>query len=214
MRRTSVLTTLLVLFLAGVCVAASAVAKDVAPGTTHDEGAQARYDAARSQAEERYQEDEKLCADQASASLRMQCLRDAKSEYEKRLNTAGETFAAATGKEAPREVCNECGKIVSVHVREQKGEGGIVGLLGGGAVGALLGNQIGHGTGRSVATLAGAAGGAYAGKMVEGRIRTHKYWAVSVLFENGKKRAYNYEQDPGLHAGELVKRSGKGLVRR
>jgi uncharacterized protein YcfJ len=34
-------------------------------------------------------------------------------------------------------------------------------------VGGLVGNQFGHGNGRSAMTLAGAAGGAYAGHAIE-----------------------------------------------
>ena len=38
-----------------------------------------------------------------------------------------------------------------------------VGMLLGGAAGALLGNQVGGGNGKTIATLAGAAAGAFAG---------------------------------------------------
>ncbi|MHA6205052.1 glycine zipper 2TM domain-containing protein [Dyella soli] len=43
----------------------------------------------------------------------------------------------------------------------------IAGMAIGGVAGGLLGNQIGGGKGRTLATVAGAAGGAYAGKKVQ-----------------------------------------------
>jgi outer membrane lipoprotein SlyB len=49
---------------------------------------------------------------------------------------------------------------------------GVLGALGGAAAGGLIGNQIGHGTGKSLATgagvLAGGAGGYAAGRSLEG----------------------------------------------
>ncbi|RDI99223.1 glycine zipper 2TM domain-containing protein [Dyella solisilvae] len=43
----------------------------------------------------------------------------------------------------------------------------IAGMAIGGVAGGLLGNQIGGGKGKTIATVAGAAGGAYAGKKVQ-----------------------------------------------
>lgn len=41
------------------------------------------------------------------------------------------------------------------------------GVLGGAAAGGILGNQVGGGTGKRVATAAGAGAGAYAGTQLE-----------------------------------------------
>jgi outer membrane lipoprotein SlyB len=149
----------------------------------------------------RYESDKKLCAEESTSSARMQCLRDAKAEYEK----------AVGGKAA---ACKECGTVKSVTVEEKKGEGGPVGMIAGGVAGALLGNQIGSGTGRSVATVAGAAGGAYAGKKVEEHMRTTKVWAVHVRMDDGAEKTFHFEKDPGFKSGEAVKLSGGSIVRR
>lgn len=42
-----------------------------------------------------------------------------------------------------------------------------VGAIGGAVVGGLLGNQVGHGRGRTLATVAGALGGGYVGNRLE-----------------------------------------------
>ncbi len=44
----------------------------------------------------------------------------------------------------------------------------IAGTVIGGLAGGVLGNQIGRGTGNTLATIAGAAGGAYVGNQVQG----------------------------------------------
>lgn len=110
-------------------------------------------------------------------------------------------------------VCNECGKVTSVTLVEKDGEGGMAGMLVGGVAGAVLGNQIGSGSGRQVATVAGAAGGAYAGKQVEGKMNATKTWTVHVRYNNGKNGSFNFTQDPGMQAGDKVRKSKDSLVR-
>ncbi|HEX8962438.1 MAG TPA: glycine zipper 2TM domain-containing protein [Rhodocyclaceae bacterium] len=151
----------------------------------------------------RYAADKKLCAEESTSSARMQCLRDAKAEYEKAL---GSSRAAAA--------CKECGTVKSVSVEEKKGEGGPMGMIAGGVAGALVGNQIGSGTGRTVATVAGAAGGAYAGKKIEEHVRTTKVWAVHVRMDDGAEKTFHFEKDPGFKGGDPVRLSGSSIVRR
>jgi outer membrane lipoprotein SlyB len=160
-------------------------------------------DAATAAAEKRYADDRKLCADEPSSSTRMQCLRDAKAEYDRAVGAASDAKA-----------CVGCGKVLSVRVIEKDGEGGAVGLVAGGLAGALLGNQIGKGGTRDVATIAGAAGGAYAGKKIEEKARSTKHWQVAVRFDNGDEKTYSFDKDPGFSAGSEVRASGGGIVHR
>ena len=169
-------------------------------------------DASFSAAERRYAEDRKLCADEPSSGTRMQCLRDAKAEYDKAAGVVAVQSASAPG--ATKAACAGCGKVLSVRVVEKAGEGGTAGMVAGGLAGALLGNQIGKGNTRTVATIAGAAGGAYAGKKIEESARTTKRWEVSVRFESGDERTYSFDQDPGFGAGSEVKASGNSIVAR
>lgn len=205
-------------FLALISVAAVCVASD--------EAATSAADAAKKEAANRYSEDQKICADEPTSSRRMQCLRDAKDEYTKALNVA-ETKPAAEAKPASEikpvseikagpgaPVCSDCGRVTGVRVIEKEGETGVGGMIAGGVVGGLLGHQIGRGRGRDVATVAGAAGGAYAGNKIEGKMKATKTWAVSVRFDNGSDRTFNFDGDPGLTAGDTVKASGSSIVRR
>jgi len=185
----------LALIIATTFLAGSALAAD----TT----SKARYEAAEKAASSRYADDKKLCADEASSSTRMQCLRDARAEYDKALAKAGDDKA-----------CTGCGKVLSVKVVEKEGESSPVGMVAGGVAGALLGNQIGSGTGRSVATVAGAAGGAYAGHKIEQKIKSVKKWQVAVHFDNGEEKTYSFDKDPGFTVGTAVKASNGSIARR
>jgi outer membrane lipoprotein SlyB len=172
----------------------------------------------------RYESDKKLCADETSSVARLQCRRDAKAEYDKALTEAkarmavasqanGTASTVAPAKAPPAPVCLDCGKVIAVAVTEKAGEGGPLGMIAGGAAGALLGHQIGGGTGKDLATIAGAVGGAYAGKKIEERAKTHTVWSVSVQFEDGSKRSYEFTQEPGYRVGDAVKRSGDSISR-
>ena len=170
--------------------------------------------AAPQSAAARYEADRKLCADEPSSSLRMQCLRDARAEYERAKATQAPEPRNARSSQQGREACPGCGRVVSVSVGEKKGEGSALGIIGGGVAGALIGNQIGRGTGKTLATVAGAAGGAYAGNKVEEHVRSSKYWSVHVRLDNGTERTVNFDHDPGLYEGELVTVSGNTINRR
>jgi uncharacterized protein YcfJ len=173
----------------------------------------AQYEADSKKALARYEEDKKLCNDEASSNARLQCRRDAKTEYDKAVADAKARMGVATKNEQARASCTDCGKVVSVQVTEKEGEGSAVGMVAGGAVGALLGNQLGGGFGKDVATVAGAVGGAYAGKEIEKRVKTHKVWSVSVQYKDGSKHSFEFKDDPGFAVGDSVRKAGDSIVR-
>ncbi|MFZ6734401.1 glycine zipper 2TM domain-containing protein [Undibacterium sp. Ji42W] len=179
--------------------------------------AKQQYAADSKRATQRYNDDKKLCADAGSSSARMQCLRDAKTEYNTALAVAKQNMREAVAAPANvrnEPVCPDCGKVVAVSVEDKEGEGGALGVIAGGVAGALLGNQVGNGTGRDLATLAGAAGGALAGHKIEQKVKTTKVWNVTVAFDNGNKQSYSFDHDPGLLSGDAVRSSGNSVVRR
>ena len=167
-----------------------------------------QYNQATKAAAARYADDKKICSGEATASVRMQCARDAKAEYEKSMGAAKDALKAAGVA-----LCTGCGKVTAVHVTEKAGESGTAGAIAGGLAGALLGHQVGGGTGRSVATVAGAAGGAYAGNKIEKNMNKTKVWTVSVDYEDGKKGSFSFSKEPGFAVGDKVRREGKTIVR-
>lgn len=64
----------------------------------------------------------------------------------------------------PREVCKD---VAVTRQRPVKDEHQIVGSVLGAVAGGLLGNQVGGGNGKKIATVAGAVGGGYAGNKVQ-----------------------------------------------
>ena len=178
----------------------------------------AQYAANAQTAQTRYQSDLRICADEPDSAGRMQCKRDAKAEYEQALadakwrqDSAGKVAPAQTFK--PKALCADCGKVSSVQLLERAGEGSAVGMIAGGAAGALLGRQVGAGLGKDLATLAGAAGGAYAGKQLEQRMKTQKVWDVTVTYPGGDSLHYEFAQDPGFQVGDVVRKSEQTIVR-
>ena len=163
----------------------------------------------------RYQSDLQICNSEASSAGRLQCKRDAKAEYDKALAEAKAKAGASTGASAAKSeaLCADCGRVVSVTTRQKEGEPSAAGLIVGGIGGALLGRQIGGGTGRDLATLGGAAAGAYAGREVEKKVNTHTVWVVNVRFAGNQDAHYEFAQDPGYKSGDIVKKSGNGLTR-
>ena len=67
--------------------------------------------------------------------------------------------------DVPQQVCEN----QQVQVRQPERFGNKDGTVAGALVGGLLGNQVGGGDGRKVATVAGLVGGAYAGRAIDRR---------------------------------------------
>ncbi|HZX27714.1 MAG TPA: glycine zipper 2TM domain-containing protein [Telluria sp.] len=158
----------------------------------------------------RYAGDKKLCSEEGDSGRRMQCLRDARTEYDKALAAAK---ARAHEASQPAAACADCGEVIAVTSQEVKGESDAKGLIAGGAVGALLGHQVGKGTGRDVATIAGAVGGAYAGKKAQEKMNAHTVWTVRVRYTNGQEASFTFDKQPAFAKGDRVRKQGTTIVR-
>lgn len=96
------------------------------------------------------------------------------------------------------------------------GIGGIgVGAIAGAVVGGVLGNQVGGGSGKTVATVAGAAGGAYVGNEIEKsqRTQTPDSYRISVRMNNGTYQTVSQASSADLRVGDRV-RVYNGTVQR
>lgn len=102
-------------------------------------------------------------------------------------------------------VCTTCGTVTSVDAIKQQGEGSGLGAVAGGVVGGLLGNQVGGGTGKKIATVAGVAGGAYAGHQAEKHIKATVRYDVNVKMEDGSMRTFSYDTQPAFQSGSKVR---------
>jgi len=115
---------------------------------------------------------------------------------------AGGFITSAALAQAP---CADCGVVQSIRQVQQQGQTSGVGMVAGGVLGGVLGHQIGSGRGNTVATIAGAGVGAYAGNQVEKNRNTKTSWAVSIRMDNGATRNFTYTNRPAVNEGERVK---------
>ena len=114
--------------------------------------------------------------------------------------------AASSKHHAPASACQNCGTVVSAHTYQRPAaQGSGVGIATGAVVGGLLGNQVGGGNGRTLATVAGAVGGGYAGNVIEKRARATTETQVRVRMSNGSVRTFTEAGNSRWHAGAHIK---------
>lgn len=109
--------------------------------------------------------------------------------------------------------CRDCGTVVDVRTVKKPGEGSGAGAVIGGVVGGVLGHQVGSGRGNDVATVAGAAGGAYAGHQIEKNKKSTTSYQVVVKLADGGTRTFSYSQPTSYRVGDKVKIVDKKLTR-
>ena len=127
---------------------------------------------------------------------------------------SGALFAAAAAfAPAASAACKECGTVTEVKTVKKEGEGSGLGMVLGGVAGGVLGHQVGSGRGKDVATVAGAAGGAYVGNQVEKNQKSTTTYVVYVKMEDGSNRSFNFSGPTSYRAGDKVKVSDKKLTR-
>ena len=106
------------------------------------------------------------------------------------------------------------GQVTSVE--SVRGEGGSVGkgAILGGIAGAVLGHQVGSGSGKDAATVVGIVGGALIGNEIEKRQQSGPdFIRVAVRFDNGTQRSFDYSQAVDLRVGDRVRVEGDRVVR-
>jgi outer membrane lipoprotein SlyB len=111
----------------------------------------------------------------------------------------------------------EYGRVANVEVirTQEPAPSGAGGAIIGGIAGAVLGHQIGGGSGRDLATIAGGVGGAIAGNAIQKNANTqvHDVYRVSVQVDNGAYRAYDLAGPVDLRSGDRVRIENGQLYR-
>ena len=111
----------------------------------------------------------------------------------------------ATVVSAQTKSCATCGVVESIRYVEEAGKTSGLGMVGGAVVGGVIGHQIGSGRGNTVATVAGAAGGAYAGNAIEKNKNKKGHYEVTVKLDSGKFQTVSSGGAPTVKEGERVK---------
>ncbi|KUY69411.1 hypothetical protein WI25_17785 [Burkholderia cepacia] len=108
--------------------------------------------------------------------------------------------------------CQSCGTVVAITQTRTPGQSSGIGAVGGAAAGGLLGNQFGHGNGRTAMTIIGALGGGLAGNQVEKQVRAETDYQVQVQMESGATRTFTYHNAPPFGQGQRVRIENGTLV--
>lgn len=103
---------------------------------------------------------------------------------------------------AAKTVCSACGVVESVTPVVRKGQASAVGSIAGGVLGAVIGNQVGQGSGKTVATVLGGVGGVLAGREIEKNVKKTTVYNVQVRMEDGSLRSF--EQATSMAVGTKV----------
>lgn len=106
-------------------------------------------------------------------------------------------------------ICAHCGTVASVTPIQRDGTAGGGGAIAGGVLGAVVGNQIGGGNGKTLATILGAVGGGFAGNTVEKKMKKETVYQVRVHMEDGS--THRVEQTTPATVGAKVIVEGNTL---
>lgn len=114
----------------------------------------------------------------------------------------------------PVPVLAEFGRVENIGYIQTASRPSGAGAVLGAVVGAVVGHQFGSGGGKALATGAGAIGGAVAGNAIEGRQRRDdEVYRVTVRFDNGSVRDFDFQRIDDLRTGDRVKFEGGQLHR-
>lgn len=97
-----------------------------------------------------------------------------------------------------------------VQIQADSRMGGVVGTGGGAVLGGLLGSQVGGGSGRRLATAAGAIGGAVAGSAAEESTNRVRAWEMEIRRDDGQNVVIVQRADRDFQVGQRVRLIGSG----
>lgn len=117
----------------------------------------------------------------------------------------------ATAPQPQKQACSSCATVESVTPiqRTTKSDGPGMGAVAGGVLGAVLGNQVGQGNGRTAATVLGAVGGGFAGNAIEANMKKVTVYQVGLRMDDGSRRTMEISQAPAV--GSQVTVEGANL---
>lgn len=131
-----------------------------------------------------------------------------------------DTSAAPQSSTGSSNLYNGYGVVQSIELVKQENTGiggsGIgIGTVAGAVVGGVVGNQVGSGRGNTAATVIGAAGGAYAGHVLENQNKQQAadVYKVNVRMDNGSYQTVTQGMNGEFRVGDRVQ-FNNGTLRR
>ena len=102
------------------------------------------------------------------------------------------------------------GTVISITQDTVQNVNTAAGGIGGALIGGGIGSLFGGGSGQTVATVIGAAGGAYAGSQAAQRSQTF-VWRIGVRYDDGTVATVQQTTAPALRIGDRVRVSNTGI---
>ena len=102
------------------------------------------------------------------------------------------------------------GTVISITQDTVQNVNTAAGGIGGALIGGGIGSLFGGGSGQTVATVIGAAGGAYMGSQAAQRSQTF-VWRIGVRYDDGSVATVQQTTAPALRIGDRVRVSGTGI---
>lgn len=102
------------------------------------------------------------------------------------------------------------GTVISITQDTVQNVHSVAGGIGGALIGGGLGSLIGGGSGQTVATVIGAAGGAYLGSQAAQRSQTF-VWRIGVRYDDGSTATVQQTTAPALRIGDRVRVTSTGI---
>jgi outer membrane lipoprotein SlyB len=105
------------------------------------------------------------------------------------------------------------GTVIRIDPVERAEQPSGAGAVVGGLLGAVVGHQFGGGSGRTLATVGGAVGGAFAGNAIEKQhSRAVVGYRVEVRLDDGSTRSFRLASPGGLTVGSRVHVEGSTVT--
>lgn len=123
---------------------------------------------------------------------------------------SGNVYSGNQAKSAQTVTFGTITALRQVQIQADSRAGGLLGGGGGAVIGGLLGNQVGGGSGRQLATVAGALGGAVAGTKVEESTNRIDAWEMEIRQDNGQNVVVVQKADQSYQVGQRVRLIGSG----
>lgn len=108
------------------------------------------------------------------------------------------------------EPTSRVGTVISITQETVQNVNTAAGGIGGALIGGGIGSLFGGGSGQTVATVIGAAGGAYAGSQAAQRSQTF-VWRIGVRYDDGSVATVQQTTAPALRIGDRVRVSNTGI---
>lgn len=108
--------------------------------------------------------------------------------------------------------CTECGRVEAIDRTVTAGrDHGTAGAIIGAVAGGVLGNQVGKGDGRKLATVAGAVGGGFAGNAI-GKGGGGESYTLRLRMGDGNATSITVPDASAIRVGDLVQVDANGNV--